>query len=46
MFTSPVMSISGTIYVASAIMLLIFCVLDGHPQTNKYGESPKYKKIS
>ena len=46
MFTSPVMSISGTIYVASAIMLIIFCVLDGHPQTNKYGESPKYKKIS
>ncbi len=43
MFTDP---ISGTLFAISAISSLvtvIFCIMDGKPEANKYGESPKYE---
>ena len=46
MFTDPVMGGLNIFYVLTAIILVIFCVLDGKPEPNQYGESPKYKKIN
>ena len=45
MFTDPVMGGLNAIYLTTALILLIFCVLDGKPETNQYGESPKYKSL-
>ncbi len=35
--------ITGGIAVVWNIALIVFCVLDSKPETNKYGPSPKYK---
>lgn len=45
MFTDPVMGGLNAFYMATALILLIFCVLDGKPEPNQYGESPKYKRM-
>jgi len=34
-------SLSG-LWTISSLIVIVFCMLDGTPGTNKYGESPKY----
>lgn len=41
-FTSPVPVIAGLISFCAGIPTFIFTLLDGKPEPNKYGESPKY----
>lgn len=45
MFTDPVLAVMSIVYTITAIALLVFCLLDGKPEDNKYGESPKYKQL-
>ncbi|MCI6618240.1 MAG: DUF805 domain-containing protein [Prevotella sp.] len=42
LFTDPVLIIAGLISFCTGIPTFIFCLLDGKPESNKYGESPKY----
>jgi uncharacterized membrane protein YhaH (DUF805 family) len=42
MLFNPVLGILGLINLVSSLCVIIFCILDGKPETNKYGESPKY----
>ena len=28
------------------IVIIVMCMIDGKPQDNRYGESPKYKLVS
>lgn len=39
---SPIPTILGIIAFVTSIMTIIFCIMDGKPEANKYGESPKY----
>ena len=39
---NPVFMILNLINIISGIAVIIFCMLDGTAETNKYGESPKY----
>lgn len=39
---NPVLITLGIISMVSSICVIIFCILDGKPETNQYGESPKY----
>lgn len=43
LFTNPVLIIVGFISLVSSICVIIFCILDGKPEANKYGQSPKYE---
>lgn len=38
----PVFPIAGLISAVLNITIFVFCVLDGKPEPNKYGPSPKY----
>lgn len=41
-FGDPVYAVSGVVDVVTSIAVFIFCLLDGKPESNKYGASPKY----
>lgn len=43
MFTDPISGILIAISVISSIITIVFCIMDGKPEPNKYGESPKYE---
>lgn len=38
----PFFLITSLVNIVSNIIILIFCLCDGKPETNKYGQSPKY----
>ena len=42
MFKSPVYIGCAFVSTVAGIATFIFCLLDSQPETNKYGESPKY----
>lgn len=42
LFTSPVVIVCSLIAMVAGIVTFIFCLLDSQPETNKYGDSPKY----
>jgi len=35
-------SVSSLIWMASSLVVIIFCLMDSKPKSNKYGNSPKY----
>lgn len=39
---SPISIVIQVVSFAFTIILLVFCVLDSKPETNQYGQSPKY----
>lgn len=39
---NPVLMVLGLVYTVTSLVTIIFCLLDGRPESNKYGESPKY----
>ena len=39
---NPVLMVLGLVYTVTSLVTIIFCLLDGSPESNKYGESPKY----
>lgn len=45
LFTNPVLAIVGLISLVSSICVIVFCIIDGKPEPNKYGESPKYEVV-
>ena len=42
MFTSPVVVVCGLVSMVAGIATFVFCLMDGKPEANQYGESPKY----
>ena len=42
MFTDPIFIISLIVVMVTGLVTFVLCVLDGKPQPNKYGSSPKY----
>ena len=41
-FTSPIVLACSLVTTVAGIATFVFCLMDSEPQTNKYGESPKY----
>ena len=41
-FKNPVIMASMIVYMLTGIVTLVFCILDGTPEANTYGASPKY----
>lgn len=41
-FSDPIIIVSGLTYFVTFVAILIFCILDSHQGSNKYGPSPKY----
>ena len=41
-FTSPVVIVCSFVSLIAGIATFVFTLLDSKPETNKYGESPKY----
>ena len=39
---SPIVMVTGLVSFVVNLRIFIFCVLDGKPEANKYGPSPKY----
>ncbi len=39
---NPVLMVLGLVYTVTSLVTIIFCLLDGRPESNKYGKSPKY----
>jgi len=39
---SPLYWVSALVALVTSIAVIIFCILDGKPESNKYGASPKY----
>ena len=37
-----IMGLTGVLFSILSIIVIVFCIMDGKPETNKYGESPKY----
>ena len=38
----PVLLLSSLVLSITALVILVFCLMDGRPEENKYGKSPKY----
>ena len=38
----PVLLLSSLVLSITALVILVFCLMDGKPEENKYGKSPKY----
>lgn len=41
-FSSPLITLSSLVGTVTGIAIFVFCLLDGKPEPNKYGDSPKY----
>ncbi len=42
MLTAPILIISLIVIMVTDLVMFVLCLLDGKPQPNKYGPSPKY----
>ncbi|WP_304152754.1 hypothetical protein [Hoylesella buccalis] len=42
MLTDPILIISLIVFMVTDLVTFVYCVLDGKPEPNKYGTSPKY----
>ena len=42
MLTDPIFIISLIVVMVTGLVTFVLCLLDGKPQPNKYGPSPKY----
>ena len=42
MLTDPIFIISLIVVMVTGLVTFVLCLLDGKPQPNKYGLSPKY----
>jgi uncharacterized membrane protein YhaH (DUF805 family) len=38
----PALLLSSLVLSITALVILVFCLMDGIPEENKYGKSPKY----
>jgi len=44
--TNPIFIVICAINLITFIALLIFCCMDGNPEPNKFGDSPKYTLVN
>ncbi|MBR7043582.1 MAG: DUF805 domain-containing protein [Prevotella sp.] len=42
LYTDPVIIVCGLVSAVAGIATFVFCLMDGKPEANQYGESPKY----
>ena len=42
LFTDPVIIVCSLVSAVAGIATFVFCLMDGKPEANQYGESPKY----
>lgn len=41
-FMDPVLLLPSLVLIITGLAILVFCLMDGRPEENKYGKSPKY----